>query len=65
MRIQLRKCVFIEHRDYRIHEITIELLDKLERCMHIAWPFFKSIILELFTYLPCDDETDVDQLSIE
>ena len=28
--------------------------------MRIAWPIFKSIALELFTYLCCDDETDVD-----
>ena len=26
---------------------------------------FKSIALELFTYLSCDNETDVDQFSIE
>ena len=33
--------------------------------MHIAWPFLESIALELFTYLSCDDETDVDQFSIQ
>ena len=33
--------------------------------MHIAWPFFRSIAHELFTFLCCDDETDVDQFSIE
>ena len=31
----------------------------------MAKPFFKSIALELFTYLSCDNETDVDQFSIE